>query len=45
MENYVRYFIKILVIMILIALMGLFIALVKDNTNVKVTKNLKKILT
>ena len=45
MENYVRYFIKILVIMILIALMGLFIVLVKDNTNVKVTKNLKKILT
>ena len=42
MENYVRYFIKILVIMILIALMGLFIVLVKDNTNVKVTKNLKK---
>ncbi len=42
MENYVRYFIKILVIMVLIALMGLFIVLVKDNTNVKVTKNLKK---
>ena len=42
MENYVRYFIKILVIMILIALMGLFIVLVKDNTNVKATKNLKK---
>ena len=42
MENYVRYFIKILVIMILIALMGLFIVLVKDNTNVRVTKNLKK---
>ena len=42
MENYVRYFIKILVIMILIALMVLFIVLVKDNTNVKVTKNLKK---
>ena len=34
MENYVRYFIKILVIMVLIALMGLFIVLVKDNTNI-----------